>query len=567
MDLISSAPSTQYTTRLNESQIKKWEKTGLLDGLQDAKKNNVARLLENQAIEFKQKLQSINEASDVADIKGFQSIAFPMVRRVFAGLLANDIVGVQPMSLPNGLVYYMDFKYGSVKAGNKSEDFEAGASVYGDYNGPDTLSGLSHEGTGGFYDYNTSFSQREIVVNPSCAYTTGSVSIADIDYDPTLSADVASMLKVTMTGLWTKATAGTSPFNTFAADLTALKHWVPLSDASTVTSSGVKGTPVRLDANLQIIRRLTKVASNGADVEFYFMESDSLTYSSQTMYLSYVAKSKLTADSSGTVLGNTWESDFSDPSAVVLPEIDIRTIAIPITADTRKLKVKWSPELAQDMSAYLNQDPEIELTNILSQTIATEIDREIIGDLLNQASAANYYWSRLPGKFVNKATGAVVSGYSGYVAQTQAQWYQTLIETINDVSNTILKKVIRGAGNFLVVSPSVATMLESVMGWHVEQGSPTTYNIGTQKMGTLANRYTVYKDPYMRENKILVGFKGDSAMETGYVYAPYVPLVVTPTIWNPETFTPSRGAMTRYAKQMIRSDFYGTVTVMDMNIF
>ena len=352
------------------------------------------------------------------------------------------------------------------------------------------------------------------------------------------------------------------------SDLTALKHYVPVGKTSTVTAAGAPGIPVRLDDNWSIVRRLTKVASNGADVEFYFVESDTPTF--DDVYLSYVAKTSVAASSSGITYGNTWESDFVNPSAVVIPEIDIRTQTIPITAETRKLRVKWSPELAQDMSAYLNQDPEVELTNILSQHIALEIDREIIGDLLNSASGANYFWSRLPGKFVDRTSGAVVTGWAsgtGYVARTQAEWYQTLLETINDVGNTIHRKIIRGAANFIVCGPDVATMLETVMGWHVEQNpNSATYGVCTQKLGQLANKYTVYKDPYMPKNKILVGFKGDSAMETGYVYAPYVPLVVTPTIYDPETFTPNRGAMTRYAKQMIRSDFYGTVTVMDMNI-
>jgi len=565
MDLINSVQAQQFSTRLSEGQIEKWKNTGLLDGLNGYKQLTVARLLENQAIEFKQKLQSINEASEVSDIKGFQNIAFPMVRRVFAGLLANDIVGVQPMSLPNGLIYYLDFKYGTVKAGNKDEDFEVGASVYGDYNGPDQMGGLSLEGTGGFYDLNTSYSQREIV-SGNITFTTGSVTAADIGYDPEYESEVASMLKVTATDLWTAATAGTAePFNVYSADLTALKHWALVSGSSTDTAPGVPGTPVRLDPELLPIRRFTKVASNGADVEFYYLQTGALT-GNKTAKLSYVAKTNVSANSTGLTLGNTWESDFVDPSAVVIPEIDIRTQTISITAETRKLRVKWSPELAQDMSAYLNQDPEVELTNILSQTIATEIDREIIGDLLNQASGANYFWSRIPGKFVTRTTGATVAS-TGYVAQTQADWYTTLLETINDVSNTIHRKIIRGQGNFIVCGPDVATMLETLMGWRVEQTpNAATYGVGTQKLGELANRYTVYKDPYMPRNKILVGFKGDSAMEAGYVYAPYVPLVITPTIYDPETFTPNRGAMTRYAKQMIRSDFYGTVTVMDMNI-
>ena len=251
----------------------------------------------------------------------------------------------------------------------------------------------------------------------------------------------------------------------------------------------------------------------------------------------------------------------------VIPELDIRIESQAVTASSRKLRAKWTPELAQDLAAYQNLDAEVELTQVLSEAIALEIDREILADLLYGATGANYFWSRMPGKFLDKTNGNTVSGAS--FTGTVREWYETLIETIIDVANTIHRKTLRGAANFVVTSPDVATILEaSVLYKPVLSMDPqeTMFSVGTEKVGTLNSRFTVYKDPYFPRNRILVGYKGSSFLETGFVYAPYVPLIVTPTIYAPEDFTPRKGVMTRYAKKMVRSDFYGTVTVMDMNV-
>ena len=260
-----------------------------------------------------------------------------------------------------------------------------------------------------------------------------------------------------------------------------------------------------------------------------------------------------------------------------IPEIDIKVDSVSITAITKKLKAKWTPELGQDLNAYHSLDAEVELTQILSEQIALEIDREILNDLLTQANGANYYWSRSPGKFVNKTSGAeitssLVTAPGPNFTGTVREWYETLTETIIDVANEIHRKTLRGSANFIVVSPDVATVLEASVLYKPSysldgQGQVGSgFSIGATPVGSLSNRFTVYKDPYFPRNKILVGYKGGSYLETGYVYAPYVPLIVTPTIFAPEDFTPRKGVMTRYGKKMVRSDFYGTVTCLDMNI-
>jgi hypothetical protein len=291
----------------------------------------------------------------------------------------------------------------------------------------------------------------------------------------------------------------------------------------------------------------------------------------------YVQDATFTASNGSTLVIPSFESDFSNIPSPAIPEIDIKIESIPVVADTRKLRAKWSPELAQDLNAYHSLDAEVELTQILSAQIALEIDREILNDLLQGAAGANYYWSRSPGKFVNKENGSFITpGGSGTVGPaftgTVREWYETLIETIIDVGNTIHRKTLRGAANFCVVGPDVATILEASVFYRPQLSIDgdgqvaAPFSLGAEKMGTLSNRFTVYKDPYFPRNKVLVGYKGGSYLETGYVYAPYVPLIVTPTIFAPEDFTPRKGVMTRYGKKLVRADFYGTVTCLNMNI-
>ena len=263
----------------------------------------------------------------------------------------------------------------------------------------------------------------------------------------------------------------------------------------------------------------------------------------------------------GSVIGQPhWELE----SQTAIPEIDIKVDSIPVTAMTKKLKAKWTPELAQDLNAYHNMDAEVELTSILSEHIALEIDREILEDLLKGATGATLYWSRRPGKFVNRTTGATAGADADFTGNV-SEWYETLVETINDVSAAIHRKTLRGGANFLVVSPEVANLLEFTAGF---RGSVTHDDdrgtVGTMKVGSLSKKFDVYVDAYFPRNVVLVGRKGSSFLESGYVYAPYVPLQMTPTIFGTEDFVPRKGVMTRYAKKMVRPDLYGVVVITDI---
>ena len=273
-------------------------------------------------------------------------------------------------------------------------------------------------------------------------------------------------------------------------------------------------------------------------------------------------------DATGSVIG---ASEWGLENNADIPEIDIKVDSVSVTAVTKKLKAKWTPELGQDLNAYHNMDAEVELTSILSEQVALEIDREILEDLVKGATAGTFYWSRRPGRFVNRETGADIANgtqnesllgadFTGNVSE----WYETLIETINDVSAQIHRKTLRGGANYIVVSPEMANILEFTAGFRAavthddDRGS-----VGAVRVGSLSKKFDVYVDPYFIRNVVLVGRKGASFLESGYVYAPYVPLQVTPTIFGVEDFVPRKGVMTRYAKKMVRPDMYGLVVCKD----
>jgi len=543
---------------LKESKriTEKWARTGLLDGLNEARAAILARLMENQAAWI------LKEASVQADIIGFQNIAFPMVRRVFGGLIANELVGVQPMSLPSGLIFYMDYRYDSVKAGNQNDDFTAGGSLFG---ARSTLQ--TNNATGGMYNMGgTSFSQRERVSLATFSGTIGTLNMGDVDHDPDLSGSLTLLKKLTLTSGYSMLNASGSLFGT--ADL---KQWMPLSGTSTSWSTSTDGTPVGIGDTttdvIKVYRRFTKVSGN----DLVFVVSGSVASLAGTLAgntalkVSYLVGASLTGGTSGSLVLDPYESDMAGSPTPSIPELDFRISSEAVTAQPRKLKAKWTPELAQDLAAYQNLDAEVELTTVMSEQIALEIDREILSDILYQATGANMFWSRKPGNFVDKSTGTVLGGTS-FTGNVQ-EWYSTLVERCIDVGNAIHRKTLRGAANFLVTSPEICTILEFTMAFKpVMSLDPKegTFTIGAEKVGSLSSKYTVYKDPYFPKTKVLLGFKGSGFLEVGYVYAPYVPLIVTPTIYAPEDGTPRKLMMTRYAKKMVRSDFYGTITVYDL---
>ena len=610
-----------------ERLISKWSRTGLLRGLNEHKRETMSRLLENQAAQVLREANTMGNNGAAGDVNGFSNIAFPIVRRVFGGLVANELVSIQPMSLPSGLLFYLDYSYGTDVGGTNDRNesagtsqaaatYNAGESIYGSPSGRSIREGAS--AVGGQYDLaGATYSKVHADLPLPTLVASGAY-----EGTATLSADGSKIAVHTGSDgkllqfdvqISRQIEAGTHAYNFLVVeasdtdlpdmDFTNVKSYA-LHHRDVTSAGGSANGLVAVAADTQQgtailnVRRLNQIGewdgSNFTPNPFVDEASrnlmlvvtgtlDSAALSNSAFGSDFtgsfaIGDSLNASDASGsTLVIPSFESNFAADPDPVIPEVDIKIESIAVTAATRKLRARWSPELAQDLNAYHSLDAEVELTQILSEQIALEIDREILNDLLTEARGANYYWSRSPGKFVNKVTGAAVNLASALATGPQftgtvREWYETLVETIIDVANEIHRKTLRCSANFLVVSPEVATIFEASVLYKPaikidgdgQVGAP--FSLGAEAIGSLSNRFTVYKDPYFPRNKILVGYKGGSYLETGYVYAPYVPLIVTPTIFAPEDFTPRKGVMTRYGKKMVRADFYGTVTCLDMDV-
>jgi len=567
----------------------KWEATGLLEGISDDRdRASMSRLLENQAKEL------LREVSTMAagDVEGFAAVAFPIVRRVFGGLLANDLVSVQPMSLPAGLIFFLDFTYSNDRLGI---DGTTPDSIYGGGVVGSQLTGgvteITEEG-GGFYNMANAYSSP-----------TGSVVTSGTDADDATNGGLVIETIQIASKLVSALTEAEKKILRFDPDLLAQTTWTvavfdtdfaKMSDLNLDLLTAIEagdGTAIltiddgaaasTMPASTQLVRRLTqKVDSDTLRFVFANTAGTAITHVAGTNAFAVgdafgvvgypVADTFTTAGAAaGAIEGSNFPLELATnvsgeggAGKDQIPEIDIKVDSVSVTAVTKKLKAKWSPELGQDLNAFHNLDAEVELTSILSEQIALEIDREIVNDLIQGATAGTYYWSRSPGLFVDRSTGlelgatAAAPDFTG----TVSEWYETLIETINDVSAQIHRKTLRGGANFLVTSPEVANILEFTSGFRASVTADADRGtVGAVNVGSVSKKFDVYVDPYFPRNLILVGRKGSSFLESGYVYAPYVPLQVTPTIFGVEDFVPRKGVMTRYAKKMVRPDMYGLV--------
>ncbi len=516
--------------------VKKWSPTGLLDGLKDSTQTHgMAVLLENQA---RQLIDEASRVSTTSNKEEWSGVALPLVRRIFGEIAAQDFVSVQPMNLPSGLVFYLDFKYGTAQPG-----FTSGDQVFGVTSGSgDPTDGLYGAGQFG-YSVNESTTDR---FNTSGGLT-GSVTWAMIDFEPSLSSSMAA-------GNLKYFDAALSSFTT--PDKEGVRAFVPTGSAA-LTAYYPAYTKILNSSSTEV------APSDGAATKIRFIidegsacEQISVQYHKQpadTTRGDFEASSGLTSNP---------ETD------VGIPEIDIAMRSVAIVAKTRKLKAVWTPELAQDLNAYHSVDAEAELTSLLSEYVSMEIDLEILDMLRANAIAKTERWSARVGYEYDSATSLFTQSSGESNAYTKGTWFQTLGNKIQSVSNAIHQKTLRGGANWVVVSPEVATVLESIPGYATStDGDSTakTYAMGVQKAGMLNNRWTVYKNPYQFENVVLVGFRGSNFLETGAVYAPYVPLIMTPLVYDPKNFTPRKGVMTRYAKKIVRPEFYGKVIVADVN--
>jgi len=534
----------------------KWGKTGLLEGLGgEVDKNNMAMILENQAKQLVTEQSSNNVGGGsftVGQGEQWAGVALPLVRKVFGSLSTKEFMSVQPMNLPSGLVFFLDFQYGDPdgkaaplgKFGPFGDTYGATSSMYGNTN-----PGIANDASQGLYGAGRfGFTINQFSASAIC--TVATASWGDLQYNAELSASIAA-------GIYTKVTATMPSTAGRIPDYKGARAFVLASGSALIP------------ADATVVRMLPQyTATNGSStVSFIYSGSvgtTSVPFTTNTVFYNVQPADNYRGDFEDNSGAGYANANSSTADALAIPQINIQMKSEAIVAKTRKLKAQWTPEFAQDLNAYQSLDAEAELTSIMSEYIALEIDLENLDMLIQDANAWDEWWSAKN----NVSLNAAKTGYDNLgFYNTQGQWFQTLGTKMQKVSNKIHQKTLRGGANFLVCSPSVATILESIPGFAAGSDGDVTkasYAFGIQKAGQMNNRYTVYKNPYMTENVILMGYRGAQFLETGAVFAPYVPLIMTPLVYDPTTFTPRKGLLTRYAKKMIRPEFFGRIFVNDL---
>lgn len=540
--LIESSNDFQSQSSKSKALVAKWEPTGLLEGKDMTgpyAKENMAVILENQAkrllVESSQ--TGTGAAFTVGTGEQWSGVALPLVRKVFAEISAKEFMSVQPMTLPTGLVFFLEFKYGNqqplIGAGGDSR-FDVNESVYG------TTSTKDVDAFGGLYGAGK-FGYSTNEASAATVFSITTASYADVNFNSAYSASVAAdrlrkfSITASSTALSNLDTLGVRSFN--------------------ITGSGF--------------------GENNVFAEFSY-------YNSASDVLSFIVSGSGGAFTSGSIAGTTYfniqpkdnsRGDFEDrdnrplTGSAAIPEINVELRSEQVAAKTKKLKAKWTAEFSQDLNAYQNLDAEAELTSTISEYVSMEIDLELI-DMVSAAANTTDVWSALSNRFYNKTTGLLEdrSTTAGGYYNTQGGWYQTLGTKIQGVARTIHAKTLRGQANVMMCGPKVSTIIESIPGYAADtDGSKMEYAMGTQKIGQLNSRYKVFVNPYMVENTILLAYKGGQFLETGAAFCPYIPLIMTPLLYDPETFTPRKGLMTRYAKKVLRPEFFGKVYVTDLD--
>jgi len=517
---------------------RKWEKTGLLEGLRsEVDKNNMSLILENQAKQLV--IESSQTGGGTASTGTFTAgvgeqwagVALPLVRKIFGQISAKEFVSVQPMNLPSGLVFFLDFQYGNTK-----NPFTAGASMYGN-----TGSNFGNTNTGGLYGAGR-FSYS--INNSSSIFTfnAATASWSDFNFDSDYSASATNS-----TVQWKKlsfAFPSTTDFNGVRAFTVQSQSGFTIADNQPAFTT-VSGTTVTFIVSASFVGAVTTLANVTASYQLQPTDKNRGDFE----------------DGDNALNANNYPN-------ITIPEVNVQMRSQGIIAKTRKLKAVWTPEFAQDLNAYHALDAEAELTSIMSEYISLEIDLEILDMLIENAAAGTEYWSAINNQAITSGTGNGTFNNSLGFYNTQGGWFQTLGTKVAKLSNVIHQKTMRGGANFMVVSPTVSTILESIPGYAANAEGKTEkmeYAFGVQKAGQLNSRYTVYKNPYMSENTILLGFRGSQFLECGAVFAPYIPLIMTPLVYDPDTFTPRKGLLTRYAKTMLRPEYYAKIYVSGLN--
>ncbi len=545
--------ASPYKSQQNEAAklTSKWKRSGLLEGYSsETDKTNMAVLLENQAKQLVNEQSSAGTGTSIStgNSEAWAGVALPLVRRVFGEIVAKDLVSVQPMNLPSGLIFYLDFQYGTEQAG-----FNSGDSLYSATSDLKKTSLPSAGTNSGLYGAGTfGYSINDITVTLYASESAGGVA--------TVASDSASFLALTA-----NSTSSVNFDQEFidAVGLTNVDQFrVPTASITDFDPEAVRSYVVQ-DGTLTNYNQFNSYTAGNDHVDLFAAGGTSNEASITIKY----QKGPDNLNDRGD-----FEDKDTAPSAgggavstLDIPEINVQLRSDTVTAKTRKLKAQWTPEFAQDLNAYHSIDAEAELTSILSEYISMEIDLEILDMLISNADTTNHWSAQIAKEVDSNGNTTDETGTGQYY--TKMSWFQTLGVKLQSVSNKIHQKTLRGGANFMVVSPTISTVLESIPGFAADSpGDSNKYAMGVQKIGSINSRYTVYKNPYMTENIILMGYKGNQFLETGAVFAPYIPLIMTPLVYDPTSFTPRKGIMTRYAKKMVRPDFYGKVVCHNLNL-
>ena len=575
---------------IKEDTINKWDKLGFLEGLKGHMRENVAQLYENQASHL------INEASSTSDTGAFETVVFPIVRRVFSKLLANDIVSVQAMNLPIGKLFYF---VPNIQAYTDPANLANTGIHYAPYGSPNAAAGQTPNSG---YDYNNTkdlydrfYEGNEPALDPPglfdyskgqySAITASVVTVSWLADQLVPSAYTLSDYRKVLIVMSGFASDGAGKL--IGPDGQPMDNEAFLSDltiygvtGNTTTSANTTNPYLFRVVTQRYGKGIVQYGNNNATLAFPNSKTDGGQYDNLCdaegkIYLEVDLQVPVCITCGGSMdgyTGSTFSSSTATSNAFTstyriyknlefedrIGEVSFDLMSVTVSVTERKLRAQWSPEMAQDVAAFHNIDAEAELTALLSEQVAAEIDREILRDL-RKGAAWNLRWDYNGWKRLG----------SNAVPYTQKDWNQTLITAINQISAQIHKSTLRGGANWIVVSSEISAIFDDLEYFHVSNAAPEQdqYNMGIERVGTLAGRYQVYRDPYFPPNQVLMGHKGTSLLDTGYIYAPYVPLQLTPTMYNPFNFTPIKGIMTRYAKKMVNNRFYGRITVDGVRTF
>ena len=605
--------------KIREDIQNRWSSLHLLDGLDGHVKETVSTLYENQAKHL------IYEATTADNSGSFETVVFPLIRRVFSKLLANDIVSVQAMNLPIGKLFFI-----KPVTSEREWDFQDLNQGLQDGDTGKHVGLMGYQRKNRFYDADKNFDANdktrrsfesyaryalpdEVVtpVQTDANHTEPTVtrymkkSLYDLFYNDflfdnskgkiTIKVGTASVVEIAPNGDYVDITdVANLPLNSQDGSLDRLLLQVGgFASYNAGRLTGPDGNEMDTEAFLASLKVVTTTDIDGGETFSSFKAGEAIPFRVVTqkygtqlvdyhedicdgngkMYIEldltkpvkkqgmtingYIgvnpeAIADITAEGLKEQFNIAWAQYDSLELETEMGEVSFQLTSETVSVEERKLRATWSPELAQDVSAFHNIDAEAELTAILSEQIAAEVDREILRDLRKAAPWKQRWdyngWQRM-------ATPSTV--------YTQKDWNQTLITKINQISAQIQKSTLRGGANWAVVSSEISAVFNDLEYFHVTDASAESdqYNMGIEKVGSLQGRYNIIVDPYSPHWSLIMGHHGTSLLDTGYIYAPYVPMALTPTMYNPFNFAPVKGICTRYAKKLVNNKYFGAIQV------